>query len=134
MPETVDKAVWLESLGRVEHVIRLMELIYDTNVWTGGLLFQDLQGGFLLVACFDPDQYMAFGTPWERLFPERDLRPLTLEEALANNSRYRPWFTGDITMVLRHLKLLPTLALAPAENHPTLAQIRTERDPARGLP
>lgn len=107
MIETVDKAVWLESLERVQHVIELMEKLYDTNVWTGGMLFQDLQGGFVLVSCFDPDQYVAFGTPFESLCPERDLRALTLEEACANGGRYRPWLAGDIPNVLRMLKLLP---------------------------
>lgn len=107
MIETVDKAVWLENIGRVRDVIELMERIYDTNVWTGAMLFQDTQAGFVLVACFDPDQYLAFGTPFERLFPERDLRYITLEEACHNGKRYLPWLGGDIPGALRMMKLLP---------------------------
>lgn len=107
MTETIEKAVALESLERVRDVIGHLERLYDRDTWTGGLLFADSRGGFLLVACFNADQYVAFGTPFETLFPERDLRPLTLEEALMDGRRYQPWLMGDIPGVLRGLRLLP---------------------------
>lgn len=108
MPETIDKAVWLEGMSHVLGVISLLERIYETDVWTGALLFQDLQVGFLLVACFDPERYPGEHIAFEALFPARDLRDLTMQQACTLPNRYRPWLGGDLPAVLSHLKLLPT--------------------------
>lgn len=107
MTELVEKAVWLESQERVRDVIKLMGRLYDNDIWQGGLLFRDLQGGFLLVVTFNPDTYLALGTPFETLFPASHLRPVTLEEACTQWRRYRPCLSGDMTIALRALKLLP---------------------------
>jgi len=108
MPETIDKAVWLEDMKRVTDVVELLERTYTTNAWTGGMVFQDVGGGFLLVACFDAAMYPGEEVAWEALFPARDLRVLTLEQALADGHRVRPWLAGDVALMLRGLKLLPT--------------------------
>lgn len=107
-PELIEKAVWLSDLIRARNVIALMDHIYDKDIWTGGMLFIDTRGGFLLVACFDPDSYIALGTPFETLFPEEHLRSVTLEEACFDGRRYRPWLAGDIPNTLRALRILPT--------------------------
>jgi hypothetical protein len=134
MRETTDKAVWLEDIARVSNVIHVLNQLYDADMWTGGMLFVDTQGGFLLVACFDPDTYVALGTPWETLFPPAALRPLTLQEACAHSSRYRPWLVGDIVNTLRFLRLLPTPVPDSDHDSRLLAAIRAERDPPEGLP
>lgn len=134
MPDTIDKAVYLESLERVYNVIGVLEQLYDADTWTGGMLFVDTQGGFLLVACFDPDTYTALGTPWETLFPPAHLRYLGLEEACAHRQRYRPWLAGDIVNTLRALRLLPRRPAFVDESVPPLAAVQAERDSPEGLP
>lgn len=134
MPDTIDKAVWLQDIDRVYNVIGVLDQLYDSTIWTGGLLFMDMRGGFLLVACFDPDTYVALGTPWETLFPPDHLRALTLEEACSNSLRYRPWLTGEVVLALRFLKLLPVMPTALSERDPPLAVVQAERDPRGGLP
>jgi hypothetical protein len=134
MTDTIDKAVWLEDMGRVHNVASVLEQLYG-GIWTGGMLFRDTtQGGFLLVACFDPDTYIALGTPWETLFPPAHLRAVTFEEAGAHWHRYRPWLAGDIISTLRSLRLLPKERPAQSERDPPLAAVRAERDPPEGLP
>lgn len=108
MPETMDKSVWLEDMKRVADVVKLLERTYTTDVWTGGVLFQDTVAGFLLVACFDPALYPGKEIVWETLFPARDLRDVTLEQACSRQTRFRPWLAGDISQVLAHMRLLPT--------------------------
>lgn len=134
MTDTIDKAVYLEDLGRVYNVVGVLEHLYTADVWTGGMLFVDTRGGLLLVACFDPDTYTALGTPWETLFPPAHLRSITLEEACAHRQRYRPWLAGDIVTTLRALRLLPRRPAAADECVPPLAAVRAERDPPEGLP
>lgn len=129
MTELIDKAVWLDSLDRVHNVINVLGQLYDSEMWLGGLLFQDVQGGFLLVVTLNPDTYIALGTPWENLFPASHLRPITLEEACTAWRRYRPWLGGDICTVLRGLRLLPGPKAPVNESHPPLAVLRAERDP-----
>lgn len=107
MSELIDKAVWLEDMTRVTDVVELLERTYTSNAWTGGMLFQDVAAGFLLVACFDPGLYPGDLPTWESLFPARDLRALTLEQVLADGRRFRPWLAGDVALMLRGLKLLP---------------------------
>lgn len=107
MPELVEKAVWLEDFTRVQNVIALLDRLYSREVWQGGILFVVAGGGFLLVVTFDLEQYREYGPSFEVLFPERDLRVVTLEEACANRRRYQPWLTGDIANALRGLRLLP---------------------------
>jgi hypothetical protein len=128
-PPLIEKAVWLDSLDRVHKVLSVLEQLYDHEMWLGGLLFTDVQGGFLLIVTLNPDTYMALGTPWENLFPSNHLRPITLVEACTNWRRYRPWLGGEICTVLRVLKLLPTRRLPVNESHPPLAAVRAERDP-----
>jgi len=129
MSELIEKAVWLDSLDRVQKVLSVLEQIYGGDIWVGGLLFQDVQGGFLLVVTLNPDTYIALGTPWENLFPSSHLRPITLEEACNAWRRYRPWLGGEICTVLRALKLLPSPCSSENESHPPLAAVRAERDP-----
>lgn len=134
MPEPIEKAVWLDSLDRVHKVISVLEQLYDREMWLGGLLFLDVQGGFLLVVTLNPDTYTALGTPWENLFPANHLRPITLVEACTAWRRYRPWLQGNIPTALRELKLLPGREPSVSESHPPLAAVRAERDPPVGLP
>ena len=133
-PEPIEKAVWLESLDRVRNVIHVLGQLYDREMWLGGLLFADVQGGFLLVITLNPDTYIALGTPWENLFPPAHLRPITLVEACTDWRRYRPWLGGEICTVLRALRLLPTPQSAADERNPPLAVIQAERDPPDGRP
>ena len=107
MSNLVDKAVWLEDMTHAQNVIALLEHTYPGPVWPGGLLFQDLQTGFLLVACFDLELYPGEYALWESLFPPRDLRDITLEQACWLPRRYRPWLGDGIAGALRHQKLLP---------------------------
>lgn len=107
MPDTIDKSVWLEGMDRVLNVIALLERTYESDVWTGGLLFQDMVAGFVLVVSFDPERYPGDHIAFEALFPARDLRDLTMDQACTLPNRFRPWLGGDLPAVLRHLKLLP---------------------------
>jgi hypothetical protein len=132
--ELIEKAVWLDSLERVHNVIKVLDQLYGPDMWLGGLLFRDIQGGFLLVVTLNPDTYIALGTPWENLFPANHLRPITLVEACTDWRRYRPWLDGEICTALRHLRLLPWPYSSVLEEHALLAQLRAERDPPAGLP
>lgn len=105
--ETIDKAVYLEDLGRVRDVVEILERTYPGPEWTGALVFLDGQGGLTLVVCFDPDLYPGELPAWEALFPARDVRALTMREACAAKRRYRPLLTGGAAEALAHLKLLP---------------------------
>lgn len=107
MPDTIDKSVWLEDMERVLNVIALLESTYPTDVWTGAMVFQDMVAGFILVACFDPEQYPGDHIEFRALFPSRDLRDLDMQQACTLPNRFRPWLGGDLPAVLRHLKLLP---------------------------
>lgn len=129
IPDLIDKAVWLESMERVLNVIGVLDQLYDSDMWVGGILFRDTLGGFLLVATFDRDTYIALGTPWERLFPPAHLRAITLDEACAQDRRYHPWLRGEIPNTLRLLRLLPSPGPVASERGPSLAQVRAERDP-----
>ena len=128
-PELVEKAVWLDSLDRVQKVLSVLNQLYGPDMWLGGLLFADVHGGFLLVVTLNPDSYIALGTPWENLFPANHLRSITLEEACLDWRRYHPWLRGDIPIALRTLKLLPSPCSSENESHPPLAAVRAERDP-----
>lgn len=128
-PELIEKAVWLESLDRVHNVIKVLDQLYGSDMWLGGLLFADVMGGFLLVVSLDPDTYIALGTPWENLFPPVHLRSITFEQACINWRRYRPWLGREICTVLRGLRLLPRPCSSVNESHPPLAAVRAERDP-----
>jgi len=108
MAELTDKAVWLEDMERVLNVVELLERVYPSDVWQGGLLFQDRQAGCLLIITLDPEQYPGSYPSFESLFSTRDLRTIALEEACFDGGRYRPWLGGAIPTVLGHLKLLPT--------------------------
>jgi len=129
MPDLIEKAVWLDDLERVRKVITVLAQLYGPDVWLGGLLFQDVRGGFLLVVTFDPDTYIVLGTHWEDLFPASHQRPITLVEACTDWRRYRPWLAGEICTVLRGLRLLPSPLSSVNESHPPLAAVRAERDP-----
>lgn len=128
-PDPIEKAVWLDDLERVRKVVSVLGQLYDREMWLGGLLFADVQGGFLLIVTFNPDTYIALGTPWENLFPSNHLRPITLVEACTNWRRYRPWLGGEIRTVLQGLRLLPSPCSSVDESHPPLAAVRAERDP-----
>lgn len=104
---TIDKAVYLEDLGRVRDVVELLERTYPGAEWTGALVFIDGGGGLILVACFDPVLYPGERTEWEALFPARDLRALTLRDACAARRRYRPLLAEGVVETLAHIKLLP---------------------------
>lgn len=104
---TIDRAVWLEDLGRARDVVELLGRTYPGGAWTGALLFHDIRGGLVLVACFDPELYPGDLPLWEGLFPARDLRALTLAETCANARRYRPHLAGPVVAVLSTQKLLP---------------------------
>lgn len=108
MTELIEKAVFLEDFTRVGNVIALLDRLYNRDTWQGGILFVVSGGGFLLVATFDLERYRAAFPAFEALFPERDLRSVTLEEACANRRRYQPWLSGNIAGALRGLRLLPT--------------------------
>lgn len=108
MAELLDKGVWLDDMERVLNVIELLERVYPSDVWQGGVLFKDRQAGFVLIITLDPQQYPGSYPSFESLFPTRDLRRITLEEACFDGGRYRPFLGGDIPSVLGHLKLLPT--------------------------
>ena len=108
MTNLIDKAVWLEDMTHVLNVIELLERTYPGPEWPGALLFQDLQQGFLLVACFDLELYPGEYAPWESLFPPRDLRDVAMEQACWLPKRYRPWLGDGIAGALRQMKLLPT--------------------------
>jgi len=108
MSELIDKAVWLDDMERVLNVVELLERVYPSDVWQGGILFQDRQSGFLLIITLDPELYPGEYPQFEGLFPARDLRLVTLEEACFDGGRYRPFLAGGIPDALRHLKLLPT--------------------------
>lgn len=105
---TIDKSVWLEDLERAHDVVELLERTYTDNTWTGAMLFRDLQGGLVLVACFDAELYPGELPRWESLFPGRDLRALTMADLCADGHRYRPYLEGGLSLVLGRLKLLPT--------------------------
>lgn len=132
--DLIEKAVWLDSLDRVRKVIIVLDQLYGPDMWLGGLLFADVQSGFLLVVTLNPDTYIALGTPWENLFPANHLRSITLEEACLDWRRYRPWLRGNIPIALRELKLLPVTSPSVNERDPPLAEVRAERDPPEGLP
>jgi hypothetical protein len=132
--QLIEKAVWLESLERVRNVVVVLGQLYDDGMWLGALLFADVQGGFLLVVTFNPVHYPARGTPWESLFPPSHLRPISLVDACTNWRRYHLWLGGEICTPLRRLKLLPTDEAPLSEGHPSLAEVRAERDPPEGLP
>lgn len=134
MTNTIDKAVYIEDLERVYNVVNVLEQLYTADMWTGGMLFVDVQGGFLLVACFDSDTYISLATPWETLFSPGHLRYITLEEACAHRQRYRPWLVGDIVATLRSLRLLPRRPAVVNESVPPLAAVQAERDSPEGLP
>jgi len=104
---TIDKAVWVEDLGRTRDVVELLGRTYSNGSWTGAMIFHDHQGGLLLVACFDPELYPRNLPAWESLFPARDLRAVTMAEACADGRRYHPHLAGGIAVMLGHLKLLP---------------------------
>lgn len=107
MTELVEKAVFLDDFTRVQNVIALLERLYSRDVWQGGILFVVSGGGFLLVVTFDLELYRNAGPFFETLFPERDLRSVTLAEACAERRRYQPWLSGDIATTLRTMRLLP---------------------------
>jgi len=107
MTKLIDKAVGLEDMTHALNVIELLERTYPGPEWPGALLFQDLQAGFLLIACFDPELYPGELPTWESLFPPRDLRDVTMEQACWLPNRYRPWLGDGVADALRQLKLLP---------------------------
>ena len=107
MTELVEKAVYLEEFTRVTNVIALLDRLYPRDVWQGGILFLVTGGGFLLVVALEREKYCAAGPEFESLFPERDLRAVTLEEACSNRMQYQPWLSGDICTTLRTMRLLP---------------------------
>lgn len=129
MTKVTEKAVWLDSIERAHNVLTVLDQLYSREVWLGGILFRDLHGGFLLVVTFNPDTYKDLGTSWEALFPSAHLRSLSFEDAWADWRRYRPWLAGETLQTIRTMRLLPVPQTAASESHPSLAQIRAERDP-----
>jgi hypothetical protein len=134
MPPLIEKAVWLESMERVHNVIRVLEQLYGSDTWQGGILFRDSQGGFLLMVTLNPATYDPLGNRWENLFPPSHLRDVTLEEACFNHRRYHVWLGGESPYIIRQLRLLPSPDGAVREDVPSLAAVRDERDPPIGLP
>lgn len=106
-PDLVEKAVWLCDLVRVRNVVQVLTELYDSNTWVGGMVFQDTRSGFLLVATFDRDRYAHRLLPFDIIFEDRDLRSITLAQAMGDHRRYRPFVGGDIPNTLRAVKLLP---------------------------
>lgn len=107
MSELIDKAVWVEDIDRARNVIWLVECTYPGPEWTGAMLFQDAQGGLVLVCCFDPELYPGALPAWEVLFPARDLRELTMSVACSHSRRFRPYLAGGVALAVSRLKLLP---------------------------
>lgn len=109
MDNLIDRAVWFPSLDQLIKAVKVLDQLYDdlAGTWTGGIVFIDLRGGFLLVVTFDSDLYVSFSPPFESLFPPERLVSITLDDACKNGNRYRAWLGGDIPNTLRVLKLLP---------------------------
>jgi len=107
MTNLIDKAVYLEDMTHVLNVVELLERTYPGPEWPGALLFQDLQSGFLLIVCLDLELYPGELPLWESLFPPRDLREVTMEQACWLPNRYRPWLGEGVIEALRGSKLLP---------------------------